>query len=95
MIALDRECTGNPVTNCWCVLTNEVVHYKGRDHIQFNSMYVTTLKDTKDHHILTSGPKFAGIANPVMLDYSSMMAVAEAEAEVKVIGVDGAHLLLW
>ncbi len=29
-IALDRECTGNPVTNHWCVLTNKVVHYEGR-----------------------------------------------------------------
>jgi hypothetical protein len=61
-IALDWECTGIPVTNRWCVLTNKVVHYKGRDHIQFNSMYVTTLKVTKDCHTLISGPKFAGIA---------------------------------
>ncbi len=61
-ITLDQECTGNPVTNCWCVLTNKVVHYEGRDHIQFNSMYVTTLKVAKDHHTLTLGPKFAGIA---------------------------------
>jgi hypothetical protein len=29
VIALGWECTGNPVTNCWCVLTNEVVHYDG------------------------------------------------------------------
>jgi hypothetical protein len=60
-IALDWECMGNPVTNCWCIFTNKVVHYKGRDHIQFNSMYVTTLKVAKDCHTLTSGPKFAGI----------------------------------
>jgi hypothetical protein len=39
-----------------------VVHYKGRDHIQFNSMYVTTLKVAKDCHTLTSVPKFVGIA---------------------------------
>jgi hypothetical protein len=62
VIALDQECTGNPVTNCWCVLTNEVVHYNGQDHIQFNSMYVTTLEVAKDRHTLTSGPKFARIA---------------------------------
>ncbi len=62
VIALNWECTGNPVTNRWCVLTNEVVHYDGRDHIQFNSMYVTTLKVAKDCHTLISGPKFAGIA---------------------------------
>ncbi len=35
----------------------------GRDHIQFNSMCVTTLKVVKDHHTLLSGPKFAGIAH--------------------------------
>ena len=62
VIALNQECTGNPVTNRWCVFTNKVVHYEGRDHIQFNSMYVTTLKVAKDCHILSSGPKFAGIA---------------------------------
>jgi hypothetical protein len=62
VITLDRECTGNPVTNRWCVLTNEVVHYDGQDHIQFNSMYVTTLKVTKDCHTLTLGLKFVGIA---------------------------------
>jgi hypothetical protein len=61
-IALDQECTGNPITNHWCVLTYKVVHYEGRDHIQFNSMYVTTLKVAKDCHTLTLGPKFAGIA---------------------------------
>ncbi len=61
-IALDWECTGNLVTNRWCVLTDKVVHYESQDHIQFYSMYVTTLKVTKDHHTLTSGPKFAGIA---------------------------------
>ena len=61
VIALDRECMGNPVTNRWCVLTNEVVHYEGQDHIQFNSMYVMTLKVAKECHTLTSGSKFAGI----------------------------------
>jgi hypothetical protein len=62
VIALDRECVGDQVTNCWCVLTNKVVDYKGRDHIQFNLMYVMTLKVAKDCHTLTLGPKFAGIA---------------------------------
>jgi hypothetical protein len=37
--------------------------FKGQDHIQFNSMYVTNLKVAKDRHTLTSAPKFAGIAN--------------------------------
>jgi hypothetical protein len=62
VIALDQEYTGNPVTNIWCVLIDEVVHYEGQDHIQFNSMYVMTLKVAKDCHTLTLGPKFAGIA---------------------------------
>jgi hypothetical protein len=62
VIALDQECTGNPVTNCWCVLTDKVVHYDGQDHIHLHSMYVTTLKVTKDYQTLTLGPKFAGIA---------------------------------
>jgi hypothetical protein len=34
----------------------------GCDHIQFNSMYVPTLKVAKNCHALVSGPKFAGIA---------------------------------
>jgi hypothetical protein len=58
VITLDRECMGNPVTNRWCVLTDKVVHYDGRDNIQFNSMYVMTLKVTKDCQTLTLGPKF-------------------------------------
>jgi hypothetical protein len=62
VIALNRECTGNLVTKRWCVLTNKVVHYDSQDHIQFNSMYVTTLKVAKDRHTLTLGPKFTGIA---------------------------------
>jgi hypothetical protein len=40
VIAVNRKCTGNPVTNrCWYVLMNKVVHYDSQDHIQFNSMY--------------------------------------------------------
>jgi hypothetical protein len=46
----------------WKVLTNDVVHYKNREHIQFNSIYVTTFKVAKAHHTFTSGPKIAGIA---------------------------------
>jgi hypothetical protein len=36
VIALDQKSTGNLVTKRWCVLTNEVVHFEGQDHIQFN-----------------------------------------------------------
>ncbi len=62
MIVLNRECMGTLVTKCLGVLTNEVIHFEGQDHIQFNSMYGTTLKVAKDHHTLTLGPKFPGIA---------------------------------
>jgi hypothetical protein len=97
VIALNRECTGNPVINCWCVLTNEVVHCEGQDHIHFNSIYVMTLKAAKDQHTLTLGPKLAGITKFGMseLDQSSTMAVVEAEVEAKAAGVDGAHPHLW
>jgi hypothetical protein len=97
VIALNWECTGN-LANCWCVLTNEVLHYDIQDHIQFNSMYVMTLKVAKDCHTLTSGPKFARITK-FMSDHSSAMtvavAVAEAEVEAKAAGVDGAHPHPW
>jgi hypothetical protein len=53
VIALNRECTSNPVTKCWCVLTNEVVHYDDQDHIQFNSMYV---RPSRLQRIVTSSP---------------------------------------
>jgi hypothetical protein len=62
VIVLNRECMGTLVTKCLGVLTNEVIHFEGQDHIQFNSMYGTTLKVAKDHHTLTLGPKFPGIA---------------------------------
>ena len=58
----NRECTGNPKTHCWSILTDNMVNWMGRDHVHFISMYVTTLKVAKDHHTLVSGPKFTGIA---------------------------------
>jgi hypothetical protein len=63
VLPLEQECTGNPVTVHWGVPTNEFVEFEGRKHRQFNSMYVTILKVAKDCRTLTSGPKFAGIAN--------------------------------
>jgi len=39
------------------VLTNEKVFYKGKDHMQFNSMYVCTLKVAGDRHGITAQPK--------------------------------------
>jgi hypothetical protein len=62
VIHLDQECMGNPKTHCWSILTDNVVNWMGCDHVQFNSMYITTLKVAKDRHTLISGPKFTGIA---------------------------------
>jgi hypothetical protein len=63
VLPLDQECTGNPVIMRWDMPTNEFNEFEGRKHRQFNSMYMMTLKVAKDCHTLTSGPKFAGIAN--------------------------------
>ncbi len=61
VIHLDQECTGN-LTHCWLILTNHEVFWEGCNHVQFNSMYVMTLKVAKNHHTMVLGPKFAGIA---------------------------------
>ena len=61
VIHLDQECMGNPKTCCWSILTNNVVYWEDHNHVQFNSMYITTLKVVKDRHNLVSGPKLAGI----------------------------------
>ena len=50
IIKLGVECTGNPKVKQRPVLTNEKVFYKGKDHVQFNSMYVCTLKVAGDRH---------------------------------------------
>jgi hypothetical protein len=62
VIHLDQECTGNPKTHCWSILTNNEVFWEGLNRSQFNSMYVMTLKVAKNCHTIVSGPKFAGIA---------------------------------
>jgi hypothetical protein len=63
VLTLNQECTGNPVTKRWDMPTDEFFQYEGGMHRQFNSMYVVTLKMAKDCKTLTSGPKFAGMAN--------------------------------
>ena len=63
MLTLDQECTGNPIIKRWDVPTDAFVQCEGGMHRQFNSMYVVTLKVAKDRKTLTSGPKFAGMAN--------------------------------
>jgi len=44
IIKLDVECTREPKVKISPVLTKETVLYKGKQHVQFNSMYVCTLK---------------------------------------------------
>ena len=44
IIKLDVECTGEPKVKISPVLSKETVFYKGKQHVQFNSMYVCTLK---------------------------------------------------
>ncbi len=63
IIHLDLECTGNPKTCLWAMLTNQMVFYDGRHHVQFNSMYVATLKVASAHYMLILGTMFAGIVS--------------------------------
>ncbi len=63
IIQLGVECTGNPKVKKRPVLTNEKVFYKGKDHVQFNSMYVCTLKVAGDRHGITAQPKRGDIVD--------------------------------
>jgi hypothetical protein len=64
VIHLDQECNGTPKTCrcCWSILTNNKVFWEGQMHVQFNSMYMTTLEVAKNRHTIVSGSKFVGIA---------------------------------
>ena len=44
IIKLDVECTGEPKVKICPFPTKETMLYNGNHHIQFNSMYVCTLK---------------------------------------------------
>jgi hypothetical protein len=48
IIHLDVECTGNPKVMHWKMPTKVRVYYNKKEHIQFNTMYVCTLKVAKD-----------------------------------------------
>ena len=63
IIQLGVECTGNPKVKQRPVLTNKKVFYKGKDHVQFNSMYVCTLKVAGDRHGITAQPKRGDIVD--------------------------------
>ncbi len=47
----------------WKVPTKVRVYYSKKEHIQFNAMYVCTLKGAKDRHGLQKHPEDAGMAD--------------------------------
>jgi hypothetical protein len=54
IIKLDVECTREPKVKISPVLTKETVLYKGKQHMQFNSVYVCTLKVSGERHGITA-----------------------------------------
>ena len=68
LIQLDVECTGNPKVKMFHVPTKQKVTFQGKAHMQFNCMYVCTLRVANDRHGLTAQPKNAGIADFGFLD---------------------------
>jgi len=61
IIKLDVECTGEPKVRISPVLTKETMLYKGKQHVQFNSMYVCTLKVAGERHGITVQAQRGGI----------------------------------
>jgi hypothetical protein len=77
IIKLDVECTGEPKVKISPVLTKEMVFYKGKQHVQFNSMYVCTLKVAGERHGITAQAQrgeivdfgFLGSQNSASIDH--------------------------
>jgi len=63
IIKLDVECTGEPKVKIRPFPTKETVYYKGKEHIQFNSMYVCTLKVAGERHGITAQVQRGGIVD--------------------------------
>jgi len=63
IIKLDMECTGEPKVKIRPFPTKEIVYYKGKEHIQFNSMYVCTLKVAGERHGITAQVQRGGIVD--------------------------------
>jgi len=63
IIKLDVECTGEPKVKIHPFPTKETVYYKGKEHIQFNSMYVCTLKVAGERHGITAQAQRGGIVD--------------------------------
>ena len=63
IIKLDVECTGEPKVKIRPFPMKETMHYKGKEHIQFNSMYVCTLKVAGERHGITAQAQRGGIVD--------------------------------
>ncbi len=65
------EYTGEPKGKISPVLSKEKVFYKGKHHVQFNSMYVCTLKVAGEQHGITAQAQRGGI-----VDFGSQNSVS-------------------
>ena len=74
LIHLGVECTGNPKVRIRDVPTKKKVWFAGKPHMQFNCMYVCTVRVATDRHGLTAQPKNAGFA-----DFGFLESSAEAD----------------
>jgi hypothetical protein len=63
IIKLDVECTGKLKVKISPVLTKETVLYKGKQHVQFYSMYVCTMKVAGEQHSITAQTQRGGIVD--------------------------------
>ena len=63
IIKLDVECTGEPKVKILPYPTKETVVYKGKEQIQFNLMYVCTLKVAGEQHGITVQAQRGGVVD--------------------------------
>ena len=66
---------GNPKIKVFQVPMKQKVSFAGMKHMQFNCMYVVTLKVASDRHALTVQPKNGGIADFGFLESQSSTEV--------------------
>ncbi len=84
LIQLNVECTGNPKIKVFQVPTKQKVSFAGTKHMQFNCMYVVTLKVVSNRHSLTAQPTNAGIT-----DFGFLESQSSAEADCRGSGGGG------
>ena len=63
IIKLDVECMGEPKVKILPYPTKETVVYKGKEQIQFNSMYVCTLNVAGEQHGITVQAQRGGVVD--------------------------------